>query len=50
VEPTRLQRERKAEEQLAEKHIKGSCENELQADEIYYQRHEKIEITDNLRS
>jgi hypothetical protein len=37
VEPTRLQKERKAKEQLAEKHINRSWEKELEGVEIYCQ-------------
>jgi hypothetical protein len=43
VEPTRLQKERKAKGQLAEKHINRSWEKELEGVEIYYQRREKVE-------
>jgi hypothetical protein len=43
VEPTRLQKERKAKEQLAEKHINISWEKELEGVEIYCQRQEKVE-------
>jgi hypothetical protein len=45
VEPTRLQKERKAKEQLAEKHITRSWEKELKGVEIYCQRQEKVEGT-----
>jgi hypothetical protein len=45
VEPTRLQKERKAKEQLAEKHINRSWEKELEGAEIYFQRQEKVEAT-----
>jgi hypothetical protein len=45
VEPTRLQQERKAKEQLAEKHINRSWEKELEGAEIYCQRQEKVEGT-----
>jgi hypothetical protein len=45
VEPTRLQKERKAKEQLAEKHINRSWEKELEGAEIYCQRQEKVEGT-----
>jgi hypothetical protein len=45
VEPTRLQKERKATEQLAEKHINRSWEKELEGDEICCQRQEKVEGT-----
>jgi hypothetical protein len=45
VEPTRLQKERKAEEQLAEKHINRSWEKELEGVETYCQRQEKVEGT-----
>jgi hypothetical protein len=41
VEPTRLQKERKAKEQLAEKHINRSWEKELEEVEIYCQRQEQ---------
>jgi hypothetical protein len=42
VEPTRLQKERKAKEQLAEKLINRSWEKELEGAEIYCQRQEKV--------
>jgi hypothetical protein len=42
VEPTRLQKERKAKEQLAEKHINKSSEKELEGAETYCQRQEKM--------
>jgi hypothetical protein len=45
VEPTRLQKERKAKEQLAEKHISISWEKELEGVETYCQRREKMEGT-----
>jgi hypothetical protein len=45
VEPTRLQKERKAKEQLAEKHINRSWEKELEGVEFYCQRQEKVEGT-----
>jgi hypothetical protein len=45
VEPTRLQKERKAKEQLAEKHINRSREKELEGVEIYCQRQETVEGT-----
>jgi hypothetical protein len=45
VEPTRLQKEMKAKEQLAEKHINRSWEKELEGAEIYCQRQEKVEGT-----
>jgi hypothetical protein len=45
VEPTRLQKERKAKEQLAEKHINRSWEKDLEGVEIYCQRQEKVEGT-----
>jgi hypothetical protein len=45
VEPTRLQKERKAKEQLAEKHINRSWEKELEGVETYCQRQEKVEGT-----
>jgi hypothetical protein len=45
VEPTRLQKERKAKEQLAEKHFNRSWEKELEGAEIYCQRQEKVEGT-----
>jgi hypothetical protein len=44
VEPTRLQKERKAKEQLAEKDISRSWE-ELEGAETYCQRQEKMEGT-----
>jgi hypothetical protein len=50
VEPTRLQKERKAKEQLAEKHINRGWEKELEGAEIYCQRQEKVELVDNLCS
>jgi hypothetical protein len=40
AEPTRLQKERKAKEQLAEKDISRSWEKELEGVEIYWQRQE----------
>jgi hypothetical protein len=40
-----LQKERKAKEQLAEKHINRSWEKELEGAEIYRQRQEKVEGT-----
>jgi hypothetical protein len=43
VEPTRLQTERKAKEELAEKHINRNLEKELKKAEIYCQRQEKME-------
>jgi hypothetical protein len=45
VEPTRLQTERKAKEQLAEKYISRSREMELEGVETYCQRQEKMEGT-----
>jgi hypothetical protein len=45
VGPTRLQRDRKANERLAEKHINRSWDKELEGAEIYCQRQEKIEGT-----
>jgi hypothetical protein len=45
VEPTRLQKEKKAKEQLAEKHINRSWEKELEGVETYCQRQEKMEGT-----
>jgi hypothetical protein len=45
VEPTRLQKERKTKEQLAEKHINRSWEKELEGADIYCQRQEKVEGT-----
>jgi hypothetical protein len=45
VEPTRLQKERKAKEQLVEKHINRGWEKELEGAEIYCQRQEKVEGT-----
>jgi hypothetical protein len=45
VEPTRLQKERKAKEQLVEKHINRSWEKELEGVETYCQRQEKMEGT-----
>jgi hypothetical protein len=45
VEPTRLQKERKAKEQLAEKHINRSWEKELEGVETYCQRQEKMDET-----
>jgi hypothetical protein len=51
VESTRLQKERKAKEQLAEKHINRSWEKELEGVEIYCQRQRKWkELVDNLCS
>jgi hypothetical protein len=45
VEPTRLQKERKAKEQLAEKDISRTWEKELEGAETYCQRQEKMEGT-----
>jgi hypothetical protein len=45
VDPTRLQKERKAKEELAEKHINRSWGKELKRAEIYCQRQEKMERT-----
>jgi hypothetical protein len=45
VEPTRFQKERNAKEQLAEKHINGSWEKELEGAETCCQRQEKMEGT-----
>jgi hypothetical protein len=45
VEPTRLQKERKAKEQLAEKNINRSWEKELEGAETYHQGQEKLEGT-----
>jgi hypothetical protein len=45
VAPTGLQKDRKAKEQLAEKHISRSWENELEGAETYCQRQEKMEGT-----
>jgi hypothetical protein len=45
VELTRLQKERKAKEWLAEKHISRSWEKELEGVETYCQRQEKMEGT-----
>jgi hypothetical protein len=45
VEPTRLQKERKAKEHLAEKHINRSWEKELEGVETYCQREEETEGT-----
>jgi hypothetical protein len=51
VEPTRLQKERKAKEQLAEKHISRSWEKEVEGVETYCQRWRKWkELIDNLCS
>jgi hypothetical protein len=50
VEPTRLQKERKAVE-LAEKHISRSWEKELEGAETYCRRLEKAEeLVDNICS
>jgi hypothetical protein len=43
VEPTRLQKEMKAKEQLAEKHINRSWEKELEGVDTYCHRQEKME-------
>jgi hypothetical protein len=43
VEPTRLQKETKAKEQLEEKHINRSWKKELEGIETYCQRQEKVE-------
>jgi DNA topoisomerase IA len=48
VEPTRLQKERKAKEQLAEKHINRSWEKELRS--IARDRRKWKELVDNLCS
>jgi hypothetical protein len=45
VELTRLHEERKAKEQLVEKHITRSWEKELEGVETYCQRQEKMEET-----
>jgi hypothetical protein len=45
VEPTRLQKERKTREQLAEKHINRRWGKELEGVETYCQRQEKMEGT-----
>jgi hypothetical protein len=45
VEPTRLEEERKAKEQLAEKRINRSWEKELEGGETYSQQQEKMEGT-----
>jgi hypothetical protein len=45
VESTRLEKERKAKEQIAEKHIRRSWEKELEGAETYCQRQEKMEGT-----
>jgi hypothetical protein len=45
MEPARLQKERKAREQLAEKHIRRSWKKELEGFQIYCQRQEKMEGT-----
>jgi hypothetical protein len=45
VEPTKLQKERKAKEQLVEKHNGRSYEKELEEAETYCQRQEKMEGT-----
>jgi hypothetical protein len=45
MEPTKLQKERKAKEQLAEKHINRSWEKELEGAGTYCQRQEKMEGT-----
>jgi hypothetical protein len=45
VEPTRLQKERKAKEQLMEKNINRSWEKEVKGVELYCQRQEKMEGT-----
>jgi hypothetical protein len=50
VEPTRLQKDRKAKEQLTEKHISRSWEKELEAVETYRQRQENMELADKLCS
>jgi hypothetical protein len=50
VEPTKLQKDRKTKEQLAEKNINRSWEKELEGAETYCQRQEKMELIDNLRS
>jgi hypothetical protein len=45
VEPTRLQKEGKAKEQLVKKHISRSWEKEMEGAKIYCQRQEKMEGT-----
>jgi hypothetical protein len=45
VEPTWLEIERKAKEQLAQKHINRSWEKELEGVETYCQRQDKMEGT-----
>jgi hypothetical protein len=50
VEPRRLQKERNAKEQLAEKHIMRSWEKELEGAETYCQRQKKMDLVDNLCS
>jgi hypothetical protein len=45
VEPTRLQKDRMAKEQLEEKHINRTWEKELEGVETYCQRQEKMEGT-----
>jgi hypothetical protein len=51
VEPTRLQKERKAVEQLAEKDISRSSEKELEGAETYCRRQKKAEeLVDNICS
>jgi hypothetical protein len=49
VEPTRLLKERKAKEQLGEKHINRSWEKELEGVEIYCYR-DRRKRKDNLCS
>jgi hypothetical protein len=51
VEPTKLRKERKANEHLAQKHINRSWKKELEGIETYCQRQEKWkELVDNLGS
>jgi hypothetical protein len=45
VEPTRLKNERKANKQLAKKHVNRSWEKDLEGVETYCQRQEKMEGT-----
>jgi hypothetical protein len=45
VEPTRVQKERKAKEQLAEKYVNRSWEKELEGVEAYCQRQKEMEGT-----
>jgi hypothetical protein len=42
VEPTRLQKDRKAKEHQAEKHLSRSWEEELEGADTYFRRQEEM--------